>query len=174
MKTPFLIMQRSAMSEQQKISILSNELVRRLSNVNHGWVEMSEVLEIIEKFIQQLKNSGYGIKQSREITVCGIKGWKSKIKNREKDGKGFYREGKSTLKARVRKKLTERENWFKDGNREKDEEMEVEKDQEKQKDPPGDKLSRSRKIGKLMREEREKRKDLPAQEKGKKNKETLG
>ena len=33
MRTPFVIMKRSAMSEQQRMSILSNELIRRLSNV---------------------------------------------------------------------------------------------------------------------------------------------
>ena len=73
------------MSEHQKISILSNELVRRLSKINYGWVEVSEIIRIIEQFIRQLKSSGYGIKQSREITVCGIKGWKGKIKRREKE-----------------------------------------------------------------------------------------
>ena len=33
MKTPYLLMQRSAMGEQQHMSILANELVRMLSNV---------------------------------------------------------------------------------------------------------------------------------------------
>ena len=123
MKTPFLLMQRSAMGEQQKSSILSNELVRRLSNINHEKIEKAEITEVIEKFIKQMKTSGYGLKQTREITISGIKGWKGKIKRREKEGKGFYREGKTTLKARVRKKLVEKENWY----REKEEE-EVEKD----------------------------------------------
>ena len=48
MKTPFVVMNRSAMARQQKISILANELVRRLSNTNfkkgmvslpEGWTE---------------------------------------------------------------------------------------------------------------------------------------
>ena len=34
MKTQFTVMQRSAMSEHQKMSILSNELVRQLSNIH--------------------------------------------------------------------------------------------------------------------------------------------
>ena len=33
MKTPYVLMQKSAMSSQQKFSILSNELIRRLSNI---------------------------------------------------------------------------------------------------------------------------------------------
>ena len=114
MKTPFLIMERSAMGEKQKISILSNELVRRLSNINYGWVDKSEIIRVIEQFIQQMKSSGYNLKQTREITVCGIKGWKSKRARRERNGEDFYREGKSALKSRVRKKLTEKENWYRD------------------------------------------------------------
>ena len=34
MRTSFLIIQRNAMSNQQKYSILVNDLVRRLSNIN--------------------------------------------------------------------------------------------------------------------------------------------
>ena len=74
LRTPYVVMQRTAMGEHQKSSILSNELVRRLSNINIGRVDHSEVLEIIEKFIKQLKNSGYGNKQSRDLVVGGIKG----------------------------------------------------------------------------------------------------
>jgi hypothetical protein len=127
MKTPFLIMQRSAMGEHQKASILSNELVRRLSNINVGLVAMSEVIKVVEQFIQQLKNSGYSHKQSREFVICGIKGWKNKIKRREKERKGFYREGKTALKSRVSKKLLEKENWYRQ-ERGKDLEDEEEKD----------------------------------------------
>ena len=35
MKTPFVVMKRSAMAQQQNMSILSNEVIRRLSNTNH-------------------------------------------------------------------------------------------------------------------------------------------
>jgi hypothetical protein len=38
MKSQFTIMQRTAMSEHQKLSILSNEVVRRLSNIHRGVV----------------------------------------------------------------------------------------------------------------------------------------
>ena len=34
MKTQYTVMQRSAMSEHQKMAILSNEIVRRLSNIH--------------------------------------------------------------------------------------------------------------------------------------------
>ena len=53
-----MIMKRSAMSEQQRLVILSNELVRRLSNI-HREVLQDEIEEVVEHFITQLKNSGY-------------------------------------------------------------------------------------------------------------------
>jgi hypothetical protein len=49
------MMQRSAMSEHQKMAILSNELVRRLSNI-HKEVVAEEIEEVIEQYIGQLKN----------------------------------------------------------------------------------------------------------------------
>jgi hypothetical protein len=39
MRTPFVVMKRSAMCEQQRINILSNELIRRLYNVQLSIVE---------------------------------------------------------------------------------------------------------------------------------------
>ena len=58
MKSQFTIMQRTAMSEHQKMSILSNELVRRLSNI-HRDVVQEEIHEVIEHYVGQLKKSGY-------------------------------------------------------------------------------------------------------------------
>jgi hypothetical protein len=44
MKTQFTVMQKSAMSEHQKMSILSNELVRRLSNIHKEVVTVAEAV----------------------------------------------------------------------------------------------------------------------------------
>ena len=120
MNSPFVIMQQSAMGGQQKSSILANELVRRLSNVNQGHVSREEIIEIIEKFIRQLKTSGYEQKQARDLVLSGLKGRQSKTKRREREGLGFYRQAKHTLQKRVQKKLTERETWYRDDR--KDEE----------------------------------------------------
>ena len=55
MKNQHTIMQRSAMSEHQKMSILGNELVRRLSNI-HEEVTKEELEPVIEHYISLLKN----------------------------------------------------------------------------------------------------------------------
>ena len=71
-------------------------------------------------FSQEMKSSGYTREKTREVVIGGTKGWKRKIARREAKGQEFYREATKTLKGRVRKKLLERETWFK----EKDDEEE--------------------------------------------------
>ena len=102
MRTPYVIMRRSAMCEHQRMSILSNELVRRLSNV-HQEVVQEEITNIIEHYTVQLKTSGYDRKQAVEVISSGVKGWRRKIKRREKDGIPFYRIASSTINARLRR-----------------------------------------------------------------------
>ena len=122
MKTPLVIMQHSAMSDKQRYAILSNELNRRLSNTNIELVDHDEQTKIIEKFIQQLKSSGYERKSSREIIVSGILGWKRKIERRKREGTKFYRSAKTTLASRCRRKLTAKSTWFKRKRGEEDDE----------------------------------------------------
>ena len=101
------------MSEQQRMSILSNELIRRLSNVQIT-IMGEEMTGIVEHYTQQLKMSGYDRKQSKEIICCGVVGWKRKVQRREREGRGFYRHAKSTLRQRNKKKLLAKTTWFRD------------------------------------------------------------
>ena len=73
MKSQFTIMQRSAMSEHQKMSFLSNELVRRLNNI-HRDVVKEELEGVIEHYVSQLKTSGFTRKQAKEVVICGVVG----------------------------------------------------------------------------------------------------
>ena len=59
MRTQLLIPERSAMSQKQKMSILSNELVRRMSNICIEKVGLEEKKMVVDQFRGQLKNSGY-------------------------------------------------------------------------------------------------------------------
>ena len=99
------------------MDILSNELVRRLSNVSEG-VDFEESLQIVNHYTKQLKNSGYEWKQSREIVICGLRGYLNKCDRREKAGETFYRKAGKTLNKRVRKKLLEKTSWFKSRKKE--------------------------------------------------------
>ena len=91
MRTPYVIMQRSAISDNSRYNILSNELVRRLSNMNKDGTTQEEKLEVVEHYIQQCKTSGYSRHETREGVVSGIKGWKRKHQRRERDNINFYR-----------------------------------------------------------------------------------
>ena len=113
-------MRNSALSDNQRYSILSNELIRRLSNTNHVDQDMEDVHNIIETLIQELKNSGYNRKYSREIVVFGILGWKRKIARRIQEGKPLYRSAPSSLAQRCRKKLTEKTSWYKNKRKRED------------------------------------------------------
>ena len=114
MKTPFVIMERSGISTQQKFQILTNELCRRISNLQVDGVPHQEVLETIEQFTQELKNSEYSRKQSREIIVSGLKGWKNKIRKRKRNNTPFYRLPQETVDERLKKHLVEKESWYKE------------------------------------------------------------
>jgi hypothetical protein len=120
MKTPLVIMEKSAMSSNQKHSILANELVRRLSNTNHEEPDTDDVKLIIETYIQQLKSSGYGRSTTREMVVSGIIGWRRKIARRIREQKPFYRSAESTLKGRCKKKLLEKVSWYKNKRKRED------------------------------------------------------
>ena len=74
------------MAQTQKMSILSNEAVGRLSNVNHNRMEMKEIVEVMEEYTEELKNSWYDQAESREIVTSGVVGWRRKIARREADG----------------------------------------------------------------------------------------
>ena len=110
MKTPYVMMERSAMGVKQRMEILSNETCRRLTNVDHENLDMEEQRIVLEQLTQELKNSGYNCDQAREVITSGYKGWRRRIKRREESG--LYRAARDTLEEREKKKLTERETWY--------------------------------------------------------------
>ena len=113
MRTPLVMMADSAMSDHQKYSIMTNELVRRLSNTQAG-TPIEDRVKVIDQYTQQLKNSGYNWKTAREIIVCGLLGLVRKIARRERKGEKFHRKAASTLAGRYRRKLTGKENWYRE------------------------------------------------------------
>ena len=105
----------------------------------------------------QLKGSGYTRRQSREIIVAGMLGWMRKRRRRQAEGRDFYRGAASTLRQRMRKKLLDPVNWYKEKKRIEGNELEEEKPQ---------KMSTTRglkrkKIIEEKRQESKRRKDDP-------------
>ena len=76
-------------------------------------ITWEERLGVVDHYTKKLKTSGYNQNQCKELIKSGVVGFNNKIKNRQKNGQPFYRCAKSTLGGRIRKKLTEKTNWFK-------------------------------------------------------------
>ena len=119
-KTPFVVMKDSAMGQSQKISILSIDLLRRLSNCSET-VEMSEKVQIIDDYTETLSVSGYSKREIKEIIESGLTGFVRKVERLRKAGIPFHRPASMTLQGRIRKKLLEKTNWYKGDKKRKQE-----------------------------------------------------
>ena len=122
-KSQVLLMERSAMSKNSKFSIMSNELKRRLEVLNEK-IGKAEKIQIVNKYTQQLKNSGYGRRQIWEIIVSALRNYERKEKERKREKKPKFRHGRDTVGIRTRKKLLENITWFKN-NKNKDKEKDA-------------------------------------------------
>ena len=130
MKTPFVISSRSAMSSQQKIQIEANELTRRMFNIGEN-NEQIEYMKEVEQFTKELRNSEYKHSTAKEIVISGLRGMRTRMENRKRKGQEKYRTAKSTAKTREKKKLLERENWYKNKENIEIENKEQERKQQK-------------------------------------------
>ena len=123
MRNPVVVHRRSAMDKKQKYGILSEELVRRLSNISTGGEEKRETERVINDYTKQLKCSGYRFEEAREIVKSGWIGLIRKKERRKKNNLPMHREGWKTLSGRVRKKLVSRKMWYKKESQKDDEEL---------------------------------------------------
>ena len=103
---------RTAMGENQRVQILTQEVIRRLGNTIEG-LPYEEYQCMIDNFCQKLCNSGYGEEQMRKIVVAGIRGWGAKITRCETEGRRVRRTARDSLELRMRTKLTGKRTWFK-------------------------------------------------------------
>ena len=94
---------------------------------------------VVDKYTCKLKTSGYNQEQAREVIVSGIRGYRNKIKRRKKEGKPFYRPARQTLSARVRKKLMEKQTWYKKTRNEDEDEADLRRRSPNKEKPMGKK-----------------------------------
>jgi hypothetical protein len=121
--------------------------MRRLGNIDL-LVKHDEEMGIIERFVREMKNSGYDRRAAREAVMSGLRGLEKRRERRGKDGGNFYRTAKETLPERMRKKLMESTTWYREeeGNNEQVEgEREfTESSWESQKNKEGEREGRGR------------------------------
>ena len=115
MRCQILTQKRSSQSEQQKYSILVNELCRRFE-VLDSEIETCEKVKIVDHYTQQLTNSGYSYLQIRDIVESGLKGIVRKEECRSNREKRF-KSSADTVEIRERKKLIESTSWYRDSDK---------------------------------------------------------
>ena len=113
------VQRRTAMGEDAKIQILSNDLIRRLMN-NSEQLGQGAKIKIVDDYSQKLLNSGFRGEQLRKIISNGIKGYEGKVRRCQEQGRMLHRTSTDSQGARIRKKLLSKTNWFKKRRRKED------------------------------------------------------
>ena len=114
----------SALSENTKVSSLSQDLIRRLKNINLE-LPTSARVEAINDFASKLMSSGYTRDQTRTIVVAGIKGYEKAVKLHLEGTRKLHRSAMEGAARRYKKKLLDKSNWFKGGEKKDEDEDEV-------------------------------------------------
>ena len=111
MKNQVLMMEKSSIGRQAMMSIMSNEMRRRLEVMDHE-LPTKEKIRVIDMYTAQLVNSGYNWKQIRDIVVSALLRFVRREKRKENEGRDRYYSGQQSLQKREMKKLTEKTTWF--------------------------------------------------------------
>ena len=106
------VQQKTAMNENTKIQVVSNDLVRRLLNSSEE-LGSKEKARIVDQYGQKLLDSGYSREQTIRILVAGIKGFEGKVERCRKEGRRLRRRANESRGARTRKQLLGNTDWFK-------------------------------------------------------------
>ena len=65
MRNSVIVHRGSTMDRKQKYGIMSEELVRRLSNISRGIGEKEETERVVNEYTRLLKYSGYKYEEAR-------------------------------------------------------------------------------------------------------------
>ena len=103
---------RTAMGEDSKVQVVSNDPVRRLLN-NSEELGGATKVKIVDEYTQKLVNSGYRGKQLRKIISNGIKGYEGKRRRAIRDGRNLHRTSVNSQGARISQKLQAKMAWLK-------------------------------------------------------------
>ena len=108
-----VIMKKSALAENTKVSSLTQDLIRRMKNTSE-YLEQEERNCVVDTFAAKLYLSGYQDDQIKKIVIAGLKGYENLLK-RVKEGKTvLHKSAKQGEKARMKRKLLGKSSWFKE------------------------------------------------------------
>ena len=111
MSNKMVISKQSAMAENSKIAALRQDLVRRLKNTS---LELDQIEwdRVIDNYSVKLISSGYDRKQVHRVVTAGLKGFERLLYKQEQGLGNIHRPAASNRKARNKKKLLGKSNWF--------------------------------------------------------------
>ena len=112
MNSKYVIMEKSAMEHSSKLSILSNDLVRRLLNTKED-IHQERKDQIIDEYSLKLLRSGYSVNVTRTILISGLRSFNKKITAAKQSGQPLHRPAHTSLESRLRKKIFQKTSWFK-------------------------------------------------------------
>ena len=114
-KNRFVISKDSAMPMSKKIDSLSQGVFRRLHNTKDE-IEWEVKVIILEKYMAELKASGYSEYDRYEVLKSGIGRYES-LRRKEKEGKRpFFRHKNFESSVRKEEKERKKNNWFRKNN----------------------------------------------------------
>lgn len=108
--SPLVFHSEGAHSSKSKILTLSEELHRRLLNMDtyHSWDDQKEV---IVDFIQKMCDSGYDHPTRMEVILSGVKKYYRQVVEQETGGRRLYRSQEHMASSRKLKSLKNK-TWF--------------------------------------------------------------
>ena len=110
------VQKTSAMGENTKVQILSQDMIRRLLNTSES-LGAGAKEKVVDDYSQKLMNSGYSREQTAKIVVNGIKGYESKRRRRIAEGRELRTTAAGSRVKRYREKLLGKTTWFKTQNK---------------------------------------------------------
>ena len=116
MSNNVVIQERSALSEQVKVSSLQEEVVRRLKHTRAELPDKDRI-EVLEDLSQRMTNSGHKPAFTRRVLISGIAKYERKVEQSKLDpGDRNYKHlhqpsGRSG--SRLKRKAMAQDNWFK-------------------------------------------------------------
>ena len=117
MKSNLVIEKASALSENIKVSSLSQEVVRVLKNCSEG-LENELRIQHLDKLSVKMKTSGYNTQYIRKVMMNGVKRYESilrqsQLEKSHKKYRPLHLNKKFNASGRLEKKLLAKSDWFK-------------------------------------------------------------
>ena len=134
--TNVMVQKRSAMGENEKVQILSNDMVRRLACTDPRQEDSTRV-KVVDQFAKKVLTSGYSLQQTRRIILGAIRGWRKRIERAKEERKSLYRKASNCQESKLRKKTLGKSTWFKGKKRKGDQAVGQDKNKKRRGGNPG-------------------------------------